>query len=105
MTAGTPPVESDTGPVTRALLALIGFYRVAVSPIRPPACRYEPSCSEYAVDALRSWGLARGSWLALRRLLRCHPLHAGGFDPVPPLPYTARSSAAGTDAVGIRAAG
>ena len=71
---------------TRSLMAVIGFYRVAISPIRPPACRYAPSCSEYAVDALRTWGLVRGSRLALARLARCHPWHAGGYDPVPPRP-------------------
>ena len=69
--------------VTRVLLAVIGFYRTAISPIRPPACRYTPSCSAYAVEAIERYGAGRGSWLALRRLLRCHPFHAGGHDPVP----------------------
>jgi hypothetical protein len=68
---------------TRSLLAIIGFYRTAISPIRRPACRYTPSCSAYAVEAIERFGAARGSWLALRRLLRCHPFHAGGHDPVP----------------------
>jgi putative membrane protein insertion efficiency factor len=68
---------------TRVLLAVIGFYRTAISPIRPPACRYTPSCSAYAVEAISRYGGGRGSWLALRRLLRCHPFHAGGHDPVP----------------------
>jgi uncharacterized protein len=72
------------GPVARALLAGVRFYRMAISPLRPPTCRYTPTCSEYAVEALERHGAARGSWLALRRLLRCHPFHAGGHDPVPP---------------------
>jgi putative membrane protein insertion efficiency factor len=71
------------GVVARALLAVIRFYRVAISPARPPACRYTPSCSAYAVEAIELHGAGRGSWLALRRLLRCHPFHAGGHDPVP----------------------
>jgi uncharacterized protein len=68
----------------RALIGAIRFYRTAVSPLRPPACRYLPTCSAYAVEALEVHGAVRGGWLALRRLLRCHPFHAGGHDPVPP---------------------
>ncbi|MCU1657343.1 MAG: yidD [Pseudonocardiales bacterium] len=71
--------------VRRGVLAVIRFYRTAISPMRPPSCRYTPSCSAYAVEAIERFGLVRGGWLALRRLLRCHPFHAGGHDPVPPL--------------------
>ncbi|HEU5266512.1 MAG TPA: membrane protein insertion efficiency factor YidD [Jatrophihabitans sp.] len=66
------------------MLAVLAFYRMAVSPALAPACRYLPSCSAYAVEAIEVHGAVRGSWLALRRLLRCHPFHAGGHDPVPP---------------------
>lgn len=72
------------GPAARMLLAVIGFYRTVISPALPPSCRYTPSCSAYAVEAIELHGAGRGSWLALRRLLRCHPFHAGGHDPVPP---------------------
>jgi hypothetical protein len=65
-------------------LAVLAFYRMAVSPALAPSCRYVPSCSAYAVEAIEVHGALRGSWLALRRLLRCHPFHAGGHDPVPP---------------------
>ena len=65
------------------VLALIRFYRRYVSPLSPPRCRYAPSCSQYAEQAIERYGLLRGGWLACKRVLRCHPLHAGGWDPVP----------------------
>ncbi len=68
------------------LLALIRGYRLALSPLLPPSCRFQPTCSQYALEAIERFGPARGSWLALRRLLRCHPFHPGGYDPVPPAP-------------------
>lgn len=64
-------------------LAAVRFYRLAISPALPPACRYLPSCSEYCIEAVERYGCLRGVWLAARRLARCHPLHAGGYDPVP----------------------
>lgn len=67
----------------RALIGMIAIYRRFVSPMLGPRCRFYPSCSCYASDALRLHGAARGSWLAARRVLRCHPFHPGGFDPVP----------------------
>jgi len=65
------------------LLVLIGIYRRFISPSLPPSCRFYPSCSQYAAEAIARHGALRGSYLALRRLLRCHPLHPGGYDPVP----------------------
>jgi len=65
------------------LIAPIRFYQLYISPARPPTCRYYPTCSQYAVEALQLHGALRGSWLATRRLPRCHPWHAGGADPVP----------------------
>lgn len=67
----------------RGLLILIRFYRAAISPMLPPACRYTPTCSAYAEEAVRKYGGLRGGWLALRRLLRCHPWGGTGYDPVP----------------------
>ena len=67
----------------RVLLLLIQFYRVAVSPLTLPTCRYYPTCSAYAMEAIERYGARRGGWMALRRILRCHPFHAGGYDPVP----------------------
>jgi len=69
--------------LTRALLGLIRFYQRAVSPLTPAACRFTPTCSAYAEEAIGEHGTARGSWLALRRLLRCHPFGGAGYDPVP----------------------
>ena len=67
----------------RAAVFLVELYRTYISPMRPPTCRFTPTCSEYAVEALREWGLLRGLDLALWRLLKCGPWHRGGWDPVP----------------------
>lgn len=67
----------------RFLLAAIRFYRRNISPLRKPCCRYIPTCSEYALEAVEKYGALKGSWLALRRFLRCHPFSRGGYDPVP----------------------
>jgi len=68
----------------RVLLVLLRGYKRWISPVLPPACRFHPSCAEYAADAVEQHGAGRGVVLALRRLLRCHPFSRGGFDPVPP---------------------
>ena len=65
------------------LLLLVRFYRGFISPMFPPSCRYVPTCSEYALEAIERYGARRGGWLALKRILRCHPFHKGGYDPVP----------------------
>jgi hypothetical protein len=66
------------------VLALIQLYRRLISPLLPPSCRYQPTCSAYALEAVEQYGAIAGSWLALKRILRCHPWSAGGYDPVPP---------------------
>lgn len=67
------------------LLALVRFYRRYLSPLRPPCCRFIPTCSEYALQAIGKYGAFKGGWLTLKRLLRCHPFYKGGriYDPVP----------------------
>ena len=67
----------------RAVIGLIRFYQRAISPYLPPSCRYYPTCSEYALLAIRKHGVAKGAWLGLKRVLRCQPLFPGGYDPVP----------------------
>jgi putative membrane protein insertion efficiency factor len=68
----------------RYLLAgLVRGYQILLSPLLPPSCRFTPSCSQYAREAIMRHGAVRGTWLAARRLVRCHPFHPGGFDPVP----------------------
>ena len=67
------------------LIALVKFYRKYISPLTPPTCRYVPTCSQYALEALEKYGAVKGGWLALKRLCRCHPFHKGHdfYDPVP----------------------
>lgn len=69
--------------IARALALLVRVYRAVLSPLLPAACRFSPSCSAYALEALEIHGALRGSWLAARRICRCHPFHPGGIDPVP----------------------
>ena len=77
------PQEGPTA-ITRVLMAAVTGYRRFISPLLPPRCRFEPSCSAYALEALRVHGAARGLWLAVARVARCHPFNPGGYDPVPP---------------------
>ncbi|MDP1859464.1 MAG: membrane protein insertion efficiency factor YidD [Gemmatimonadaceae bacterium] len=65
------------------LVLLVRGYQVALSPLLPASCRYYPTCSHYAIEALEKHGALRGGWLALKRIARCHPFRPGGFDPVP----------------------
>jgi putative membrane protein insertion efficiency factor len=64
-------------------MALIRLYQLTLSPLLPPSCRFEPSCSHYSYDAINRFGLFKGGWLSVKRISRCHPLHPGGYDPVP----------------------
>jgi uncharacterized protein len=72
------------------LMALVRLYQLLLSPLLPPSCRFTPTCSAYAIEALRTHGAFYGSWLSMRRLLRCHPFHPGGYDPVPELKVSAK---------------
>lgn len=68
------------------LLVLLRLYKRWISPALPPACRYEPTCSVYAMEAIQRYGALKGGWMGMKRLARCHPGYPGGFDPVPELP-------------------
>jgi putative membrane protein insertion efficiency factor len=89
--AFSPSMRSLIHPLFRRLssaglwiaLSLIALYRLGISPLLGPRCRFYPSCSEYGAQALERFGLMKGLWLTIRRLGRCHPFHAGGHDPVP----------------------
>ena len=69
--------------VKKFMLFMIEFYRSYISPLKPPSCRYVPTCSEYAIIAIEKYGPVKGGYLAIKRILRCHPFHKGGYDPVP----------------------
>lgn len=75
--------------MARILIGLIQGYRAVISPLFPPTCRFQPTCSTYAMEAIRRFGAGRGSWLAAKRIARCHPLCEGGYDPVPERPVDA----------------
>ena len=65
------------------LIGLVRCYQLCISPLTPPACRFTPTCSQYALEALRKYGPIKGTWLTVRRLVRCHPWGGSGYDPVP----------------------
>jgi len=67
----------------RVLVLCVRGYQVAISPILPASCRYYPTCSAYAIEAIERYGALRGAWMAVRRIARCHPFRPGGYDPVP----------------------
>ena len=69
--------------ITYPFIWLVRFYEVAISPLKPPTCRFSPTCSTYAIEALRKYGLLKGGALALKRIMRCHPWGGKGYDPVP----------------------
>jgi len=77
-----PDLTNNTNILQKAILALIWFYKHAISPHFPPSCRYYPSCSTYAFEAVVKYGAIRGSYMTIKRILRCHPLSRGGYDPV-----------------------
>ena len=69
--------------LARAMIAAIRFYRKGISPLKPPVCRFHPTCSAYGLEAIEQYGASRGEWLLVKRLARCQPFCKGGFDPVP----------------------
>ena len=90
--------------IKRALLAAIRFYSRAISPALPPRCRFYPTCSAYAAEAVERHGAARGTWLAVRRLVKCAPWHPGGVDPVLPPTGTGEGSRSSSTAAPSSAA-
>jgi uncharacterized protein len=78
--------SKSTGVVSmlkKVLISIIRFYQVVISPIKPPTCRFYPTCSHYGLEAVQRFGAVKGGWLTMKRILKCHPFHPGGFDPVP----------------------
>jgi putative membrane protein insertion efficiency factor len=67
----------------KAFLAIIRFYQLVISPLKPPTCRFYPTCSHYGLEAVQRFGAFKGGWLTIKRILKCHPFHQGGMDPVP----------------------
>ncbi len=77
-------MASSLSPGSRFLIMLIRVYQRAISPLLGPHCRFHPTCSQYGIEALRRFGMIKGSWLTMKRVSKCHPLNPGGDDPVPP---------------------
>ena len=78
-----PPIRKPSDVVTWLLILFVLIYQRFISPLTPPSCRFTPTCSQYAIEALRKYGPLKGLWLAVKRLLRCHPWGGSGYDPVP----------------------
>lgn len=76
-------MSKGNGAMKLVLVHSVRGYQRFISPLLPPSCIYEPTCSQYAIEAINKYGAAKGSWLAAKRILRCHPFHQGGYDPVP----------------------
>lgn len=76
-------MEKNLSPLQIVAIKLVRFYQLLISPILGPRCRFNPSCSHYAIEAIKVHGIVIGGWLTLKRILKCHPLHPGGDDPVP----------------------
>ena len=83
-------MASSLSPGARLLIVLIRVYQRGISPLLGPHCRFQPTCSHYGIEALRRFGLIKGSWLTFKRVLKCHPLNPGGDDPVPPKTFDTR---------------
>ncbi|WP_313799407.1 membrane protein insertion efficiency factor YidD [Cytobacillus sp.] len=67
----------------KIMIGFIRFYQIVISPLKPPTCRFYPSCSHYGLESVKRFGALKGGWLAIKRIVKCHPFHPGGFDPVP----------------------
>lgn len=80
---GALEVHRPRGLGARVGIWFVRFYQRRISPLTPPSCRYQPTCSQYTLEAIQRYGLVRGSWMGARRIGRCHPFHPGGYDPVP----------------------
>ena len=99
MSGGTGTDARNLSVASRLLVVLLTGYRRFISPLLGPTCRYYPSCSAYALEAVQLHGALRGSWLTVRRLSRCHPFHAGGIDPVPGSDWAQASTETGPEVV------
>jgi putative membrane protein insertion efficiency factor len=83
-------MAKTVSPLAWLAIGLVYLYRLGISPLIGPRCRFDPTCSRYAIDALKMHGFVKGCWLSGKRLLKCHPLNDGGYDPVPPKNHTDR---------------
>lgn len=69
--------------IKKLIITIIRFYQIAISPLKPPTCRFYPTCSSYGLESVKRFGALKGGWLTLKRISKCHPFHSGGIDPVP----------------------